>query len=73
VTPQTGEYTDKRGRKWYCVAQQKLSRMICDCDDGSYTIASFKTFTIWGWKPSLPGKVGSSPVTKTVHHGSTKG
>lgn len=48
----TGEYTDRRGLKWYCVAQTKRERMVCNGENGSYTVACFKTFERWGWKYS---------------------
>jgi hypothetical protein len=46
----TGEYTDTHGGIWFCVRQEKEQRMICDSDDGHYTVAGFSTFKVWNWK-----------------------
>jgi hypothetical protein len=58
---ETGDYTDLIGRKWFCVADHKKKQMVCDSDDGYFTCASFTTFQVWGWKPSLPQAERNEP------------
>lgn len=46
----TDNYLDGGGVTWFCVRQKKEGRMICEGENGHYTVASFSTFESWGWK-----------------------
>jgi hypothetical protein len=48
---ETGDYIDLVGRKWFCVAETKKKRMVCESYDGYFTVAGYSTFAVWGWKP----------------------
>lgn len=52
LTFETGDYIDLAGRKWFCVAETKKKRMVCNSYDGYMTAAGYSTFRVWGWKPA---------------------
>jgi hypothetical protein len=43
---------DCHGRVWFCVRHDKEGRMICEGENGHYTVANFDTFRRWGWTKS---------------------
>jgi hypothetical protein len=48
----TDNYLDTHGRMWFCVRKDKEGRMVCEGENGHFTVASFATFNAWGWKKS---------------------
>ena len=49
---ETGNYIDRTGREWFCVAETKSQRMVCN-RTGVFTVANFKTFEVWRWTPKI--------------------
>ncbi len=54
---ETGDYIDLIGRNWFCVADHKKRQMVCNSTDSYFTVASFATFSVWGWK-----RTGADPL-----------